>query len=549
MSVIGLRVGPFEIIEPAVVPEPGDWYRAERTGHTRKKPHRVLVRLLPPSADEAARGELQRTFERLRAVEDDRVPAAVALYEGIGALAIDAPDGVSFQDIVEARRAGTITMTPPTLLDLGIDVAECLQHAHHRNRVHGHLSAEHLRLSTAGRLFVFGFGAGPEHPPDARWVAPERVERQPATPATDQWALGAILAGLITGHEAWDADRTAATGDLSATVDAVERQWPALARLFRRMLEPDPANRFPTMHPVRQELFALARRAGSTSDRRELGRAMALRVSRPVRPETEVSPIPEDATAAPEPPPLPSPPPPSPEPTAPPPHPETPIVSTTERDPEDPPSIPDAHRTEPPPPSRATTPLADEPLDVVAPDVDAESVPDARRPLEPAPVLSRKDEDEDEEDVDDAPTVRFDPLMAKELAKLADATPAPAPAPAPLDSADDDDDDDDDLIDDEPDPQTLARALAVDPASDPFGGMPTAVPITDAEDLDEPVRPATPPILDRPVTSAPIERPMTPAPPAGRPDEASGLDVKKLAPLLVVAMVVLMGIVVLVSLR
>ena len=38
MTMIGLRVGPFEIAAAATVPEEGDWYLASRTGMTRKQP-------------------------------------------------------------------------------------------------------------------------------------------------------------------------------------------------------------------------------------------------------------------------------------------------------------------------------------------------------------------------------------------------------------------------------------------------------------------------------------------------------------------------------
>ena len=107
MSMIGLRVGPFEIIEPAAVPEPGDWYRARRTGMTRRQPAEVLVKLLSPDAEGPERARLQSEYDNLRAMEDARVPAAISLFEGIGALAIDAPDGVSFDDIIAARAKGT----------------------------------------------------------------------------------------------------------------------------------------------------------------------------------------------------------------------------------------------------------------------------------------------------------------------------------------------------------------------------------------------------------------------------------------------------------
>ena len=169
MSVIGLRVGPFEIVEPSTVPVPGDWYRAKRAGLSQRKPLEVLVKLLSPDADGRTRAGLQVEFDNLRAVEDPRIPHAVALYEGVGALTIEAPDGVSLQDITEARHKGTVAMTPPTLLELGLELAETLQHAHHRSRHHGHLEPSLIRLTTAGKLFFFGFSTGPSAEISPEW--------------------------------------------------------------------------------------------------------------------------------------------------------------------------------------------------------------------------------------------------------------------------------------------------------------------------------------------------------------------------------------------
>src|SRR5262249_54445169 len=108
MSVLGLRVGPFEIERPARVPLPGDWYVARRVGISRKQPAEVLVRILPDDAPAEARAALQRGFEILRSLDDPRVPAPIAFYEGSGALAIDLVDGSALSELVAARKAGDV---------------------------------------------------------------------------------------------------------------------------------------------------------------------------------------------------------------------------------------------------------------------------------------------------------------------------------------------------------------------------------------------------------------------------------------------------------
>jgi hypothetical protein len=255
MSVIGLRVGPFEVREPIRVPERGDWYLATRGG--RQRPAEVAVKLLPQDGTGADRTALQAEFDTLRALEGLRVPTPVAFYDGLGALAVAAPRCVPLSDLVGERLIDRIQLSPATLLDLALDLAETLQSAHHRGRVHGHLSPDQVGLAPDGRLWIFGYGLGPWVSPTEGWSAPERTRGEPVGPAADQWALGGILVALVTGRPSDDPA-------------AVESQWPALGRVLRRLLEPDPVNRFPAFPAVRQELFTLSRRAGAASDRRDL---------------------------------------------------------------------------------------------------------------------------------------------------------------------------------------------------------------------------------------------------------------------------------------
>jgi len=575
MSVIGLRVGPFEIIEPAQVPEPGDWYRARRTGMTRRQPTEVLVKMLSPDAEGPQRAGLQVEFDNLRAMEDPRVPVAVALYEGIGALAIDAPDGIPLDDILQARALGSVAMTPPTLLDLALEIAETLQHAHHRNRSHGHLSGANIRISTSGKVHLFGFTQGGHGHVPPQWLSPEAARGEPTGPATDQWSLAAILAGLITGSTPWSGDDTsqALNGDPESIVEPIERQWPALSRLFRRMLDPEPANRYPSMQPVRQELLALTRKAGGTSEKRDLGKLMARRVSRSVAPDSE---IPAEFTAH----------------TAPPQAQAPDLTEATEAHTHAPPDeaalteqaplpvVPTSDEMEPPTPPElqerpppeaadeppvaprldeappaplADAPLAHEPIQPVHPALESEDVPEARRPeddalLEPTlPMLSPLTGLDRSEDVDDEPTEQYDQARIRQLEDIefndsADLESSDVGLP----------------------PDDLARALAVD--AEPsivgaFGEGPTAVPITDVSDhtdISIPPNPATeprapaPPVYEEreelPIRDAAVLQPVAPE---FEPSQAvrdpgfqapSTSSVQRFAPALVLVMVLLMVI-------
>ena len=127
MSAIGLRVGPFEVEERVKVPEPGDWYLARRTGLTRKQPTDVVVHLLGPSPEPDALAGLQRAYDRLRQLADERVPAAHAFYEGTGALAVQAVRGAPLDRVIERRATESVAMDPATLLDIALELCEALR--------------------------------------------------------------------------------------------------------------------------------------------------------------------------------------------------------------------------------------------------------------------------------------------------------------------------------------------------------------------------------------------------------------------------------------
>mgnify|MGYP000167722279 CR=1 FL=1 len=293
MSAIGLRVGPFEIVSEMEVPEAGLWHLGTRTGMTRRQPHDVLVRLLPSDATPDERQALHRQFEVLKTLDDPRVPEAVAFYEGLGALALAYVHGIPLSAIVQQRRDDVVAMSPATLLDIVLEVAETLQRVHHRNRCHGDLSPDRILLGPDGKVWIFGFGEPPGTQPQPRWLAPERANDEDPTALTDQWYLGVLAACLVTGQTPFESGADARRGDLDPVLSKVDRQWPALGRLLRQMTEPRPENRFPSMHPVRQELLALARKAGGTSERRDLGASLC-----PPRPTT---PAPRDPTPSPPP--------------------------------------------------------------------------------------------------------------------------------------------------------------------------------------------------------------------------------------------------------
>lgn len=396
MSVIGLRVGPFEIARDVRLPAAGDWYEGQRRGNRHKSPQSVWIRML--TGDEEEPRAVQRVYTTLRAIDDPRVPRPVAIYEGIGALAVAAPAGEPLSAAVSARRRDELAMSPATLLDLALDLSEVLQHAHHRGKHHGGLWPGNVLLAADGQLVVWGFGD--PQPAPAGWQAPEAE----ADPATDQWSLAALLAALITGRAVWPEGEPGPEADASALVEPIEAQWPALGRLLRRMLSRRARNRFANLHPVRQELLALAQRAGGVSSRRELATRLAEQAPRPTA-------VPEvTAPEAPAADPLPS------------------AAAQTSPEAELPPdpADEDTDETHPPRPS----PLPDEAMPVVRPHL-AEDVPEARVSESQGNAPTAVPFTEEPTDSSEARTTVQTPVMAAQPAAASDPESQPTETPSP----------------------------------------------------------------------------------------------------------------------
>jgi hypothetical protein len=273
MSVIGLRVGSYEIVEPVWVPEPGRWFRARAVGQEAQG--EVLVRLMAEGTPDE-RAEVRHQHEVLREISDPRVPVPVRFDEVSGALMLRAEVGAPLTDAIALRRDETVVMTPATLLDLLLELAAALGVAHAAGHVHGHLDSDCVVLDTEGKVWLYGLGV--RGIPQEEWLAPEQSSGDDPTELTDQWALGALAIGLVLGHGVWQDDvLLQTTDDLARAVRAVADQWPALGRVLGRMVDPIPAGRFPSMVDVHKELVGLARLAGPHSDRSEMGQLLCTR--------------------------------------------------------------------------------------------------------------------------------------------------------------------------------------------------------------------------------------------------------------------------------
>lgn len=292
MTQIGEVVLDRHLGRPASIPEPGTWFQAQEADPDGD----VWISVVDVETEGPRAVDL--AWERLRHLEHPAIPRVVAVDREAGALALAAPWGVPLAALMEVGQEQEFVMTPATVLDVARQLSEALVHAHERGRPHGHLAPEQIWVTPDGQLVIWGFGVGPDAAPLPAWTAPERARGRRASGDADQWAMAAIVAGLVTGRVPWTSGdpEDAAVGDTTHLVTPVMAQWAPLGRLVERALASEPKNRFPSIHPLRQAFAALEQRVRQESD---LGRMAAVlaerRGGRPLANEVRQGPPPRPA--------------------------------------------------------------------------------------------------------------------------------------------------------------------------------------------------------------------------------------------------------------
>jgi WD40 repeat protein len=149
-------------------------------------------------------------------------------------------------------------------------IAEAVDYAHHLGVLHLDLKPGNLLIDVDGvpRISDFGLARPLNQVLEYRhvsgtpsYMAPEqaRPDGGPLSPATDVWALGAVLYEMLTGHPPFESDDPARTLQLlqEGTVRRPSRLVAVpedLEAICLRCLRKDPAERYPTARALADEL-------------------------------------------------------------------------------------------------------------------------------------------------------------------------------------------------------------------------------------------------------------------------------------------------------
>jgi len=280
----GERLGPYEILAPLGAGGMGEVYRALDTRLGRM----VAVKVLPEHL--AADPEVLARFEReAKAVAALNHPGILAIFDvgRQGETAFMVMELLEGESLRSRLQAGALSWQRAT--ELAIEMARGLAAAHGKGLIHRDLKPENLWVTLDGHLKILDFGLAKQvlaAAPGAvsllpteglgtgtrlgqlmgtfGYMSPEQARGEPVGPASDLFALGAVLYEMLSGRKAFARDTVADTlaAVLQEEPPALDRLQaglpPGLTRIIRHCLEKRPEARFQSMRDLAFALEALS---------------------------------------------------------------------------------------------------------------------------------------------------------------------------------------------------------------------------------------------------------------------------------------------------
>jgi serine/threonine protein kinase len=282
MSLIGTRLGAYEVTAQIGAGGMGEVYRARDTRLDREVAIKVLPEALASDSERLARFE--REAKTLAALNHPNIAHIHGVEDALGtpALVMELVEGPTLADRI-AR--GPIPLDEA--LPIAKQVAEGLEAAHELGIIHRDLKPANIKVRDDGTVKILDFGLAkaldPKQPTSinatqsptittpammtgvgiilgtAAYMSPEQAKGRPADRRSDVWAFGCVLYEMLTGARAFGG---ADVSDTIADVLRREPDWSLLegraprivCRLLRRCLTKEPRQRLASVADARLDL-------------------------------------------------------------------------------------------------------------------------------------------------------------------------------------------------------------------------------------------------------------------------------------------------------
>jgi eukaryotic-like serine/threonine-protein kinase len=273
VSAVGLKIGPYRLTEELGRGGMGVVYLGVREDADFEQT--VAVKLLPGGLYSE---EMAWRFANERRILAGLEHPAIARFLDGGST----PEGVPYvvMEYVDGRPVDRFCEEDQpdleTRLDLFLRICDAVRHAHARLVIHRDIKPANILVDGAGtpRLLDFGIAKLLESgDPDAagtrimspRFASPEQVSGEPATVATDIYALGGLLYVLLTGRRPHDTATTPA--ELARRITGSDPEPPSVASgdkslagdldtIVLTAMRRDPAERYPSVDRLMQDVTA-----------------------------------------------------------------------------------------------------------------------------------------------------------------------------------------------------------------------------------------------------------------------------------------------------
>jgi tRNA A-37 threonylcarbamoyl transferase component Bud32 len=280
----GTRLGPYEIQSAIGAGGMGEVYRGRDTRLDRP----VAIKMLRPdvAADPAFRARFDREARTISQLDHPNICPLFDIgdQDGTAYLVMPLLEGESLADRV---RRGPLPL--PAALRIAISLASALTYAHGRGVLHRDVKPHNMLMLADGRTMLLDFGIAKPYGLDStdtmadtspaltrvgqtlgtlEYMAPEQLAGRIVDGRSDMFSLGIVVAEIMSGAHPFRGATPAVTA--SAILDRPYQGLPGasgpaadLDRIVRRMLAPQPADRFPTMADCLAELRLLEHDSGA----------------------------------------------------------------------------------------------------------------------------------------------------------------------------------------------------------------------------------------------------------------------------------------------